>query len=195
MLHRFLLPLMAFAAVTSVCIADKAPPAYLRVAEITLDPPEKEQQVVSLRLTPGITRSYDKLRFECVYRQEYDWTGSSGRKQRRINEPVNFVYERDDVRLTDDLDSHISFKMPIGVELLRTRFGSTTFRQDVPVTVARIIVTAFAEGEPVWTYELPVTKGVQTLTAAHRTDLKTPTEAVKPKPRGERAAFGSIDLD
>jgi len=186
---------MVFAAVISVSVADNNPPPYLRIAEVTTDPPEKAQQVVSLRLTPGVTRSYDKLRFECVYRQEYDWTGSDGRKQQRINEPVNFVYERDNIKLTDDLDTHVSFKIPIGIELLRSRFGSTTFRPDVPVTVARILITAFVEGEAVWTYEIPSTRGIQNLTAAHRTDLKPAAEAVKPKPRSERAAFGSVDLD
>jgi hypothetical protein len=179
-----------------VCAAAGEPqPAFLRVAEITLDPPEKEQQVVSVRMTPGVTRAYTQLRFECIYRQEYDWTDSSGKQQRRVNEPVRFPYERDQVKLTDDLDAYVSFKMPIGIELLRSRFGSTTFRTDVPVTVARIRIEARDGETTVWAYEVPTTPGPQTLTDAQRADLAAPAAAATSKPRSERAAFGTVDLD
>lgn len=200
-------PLFAFALAVGAAVAiadDAAPqtaaqpvaqPTFLRVAEIAIDPPEKEQQVVSVRLTPGVTRAYTQLRFECVYHQEYDWTNSVGTVQRRVNEPVRFAYERDNVKLTDDLDAYVSFKMPIGIELLRSRFGTTAFRPDVPVTVARIRVEA-KDGEAiVWAYDVPTGVGPQKLTDAHRADLVKPAEGTKPKPRKERAALGSVDLD
>ena len=168
---------------------------WLQTVEVALDAPEKGLQVLSVRMTPGVTRTYDKLRFECVYRQEYDWTDSAGHTQRRINEPVRFAYERDDMRLTDDLDAHVSFKAPIATELLRERYGINAFKPDIPVAISRLRIEAVAGDATVWAYEVPTTPGPRTLADADRTDLATSGKATTPKPRSERAKFGKIDLD
>lgn len=175
--------------------AQEATPAWLKSVEVTLDPPEKELQVVSLRLTPGTTRSYTQLRFECVYRQEFDWTDSSGKTLRRINEPVRFTYERDQVRLTDDLDTYVSFKVPIGMDLLRSRYGTTVFRPETPVAIARIRIEARSEETAVWACEVPVREGPQALGPTHWVRLDAATKGTEAKPRSERAKFGTVDLD
>lgn len=187
--------LVATVGMVLASAAGEMQPPFLRVAEITVDPPEKEQQVVSVRMTPGVTRNYTLLRFECVYRQEYDWTNSVGTAQRRVDEPVRFAYDRDNVKLTDDLDAYVSFKMPIGIELLRSRFGATAFRTGVPVTVPRIRIEARDGETTAWAYEVPVAPGRQTLTDAHRADLAKPAEATTSKPRSQRAKLGAVDLD
>lgn len=184
----------ALLAATLVARADDEP-QYLKNAEITIDPPEKHLQVVTVRLLPGVTRNYTMLSFDCIYRQEYPWTNSAGRVLKRVTEPIHFTYERPNVKLTDDLDAYVSFKMPIGTEMLRERFGKTTFRENVPVTVPRIRVVARDEFAQVWVYELPTTAGLQLLTSANRPDLKKPEERVKPKPRSQRTKLGAIDLD
>ncbi len=176
--------------------------AFLVSAEVTFDPPGDDgMQVVTVRMAPGVTRSYDKLRFECVYSQTAPWTNSAGiARTKTTYAPVHFVYERTDVRFTTELDSYVSFRFPIGEDDLRTRFGNNAFRQGVPIRVARILVTGIAKERALWTYALPTTPGLQPVTDAQRTDLAPAQPEPEPeKPSAgtgaRRPRLGDIDLD
>ncbi len=194
--NRFLL-LAGFtlAAASTRAQEEVPPPDWLRKVVVTLDAPEKGQQVLSICMTPGVTQTYEQLRFECIYRQEFDWTDSAGRKLRRTHEPVRFTYERDDVRLTNDLDTHVSFKAPIGVEVLRGRFGNNAFRPDVPITIPRVRIEARSAGSAVWAYEVATTPEPQVLDGKHRVDVEKIPAKPRSKPSGDRAKFGTVDLD
>ena len=181
-----------------VAIADEEP--YLASAEVTFDPPGDDgTQVVTVRMAPGVTRSYDKLRFECVYAQSAPWTNSAGvARMKTTVAPVRFPYERDAMRLTTELDAYVSFRFPIGEDDLRRRFGNTAFRPGVPIRVVRILVSGISRDRVLWTYALPTEPGMHPVTDAQRTDLgKAAEEKPRPvaTPTGRPAKLGEIDLD
>lgn len=175
--------------------------SFLAAAEVTFDPPGDDgMQVVTVRMAPGVTRAYDKLRFECVYAQSAPWTNSAGvARMKTTVAPVRFPYERDAIRLTTELDSYVSFRFPIGEDDLRRRFGNTAFRPGVPIRVVRILVSGISRDRVLWTYALPTEPGMHPVTEAQRTDLDKPAEE-KPRPAapsagGRPAKLGEIDLD
>ena len=192
--------LLALCALRSAgSLADE--PAYLVSSEVTFDPPGADgQQVVTVRMAPGVTRSYDKLRFECVYAQSAPWTNSAGVVRSKTTvAPVRFTYDRDAMRLTTELDAYVSFRFPIGEEDLATRFGPHAFRPGVPITVPVILVSGLNGDHAVWTYKLPTAPGPHPVTEAQRTDLKSRSGASgpsgpKPAP-GKSTKLGEVDLD
>ncbi len=178
----------------AVCLAEE--PAYLVSSEVTFDPPGSDgQQVVTVRMAPGVTRSYDKLRFECVYAQSAPWTNSAGVVRSKTTiAPVRFTYDRDAMRLTTELDAYVSFRFPIGEEDLATRFGPHAFRPGVPITVPVILVSGLTGDHAVWTYKLPTAPGPHPVTEAQRTDLRRRPDAPKPA-HGKGTKLGEVDLD
>jgi len=122
--------------------------------EIKLDEkPVSGKQVVSIRFSPGETRNYDQFVFDCVLRQEYVQTDSSGRQRKRIVEPATFTFRENGVRFVEALDKHLSFWVPVGVEQLKEAFGDTLFVGTAPVTIHKITIKAMVGGDAVWTLE------------------------------------------
>lgn len=173
-----------------------AEPAYLRAAEVTFDPPGSDGlQVVTVRMTPGVTRAYDRLRFECVYAQSAPWTNSAGVVRSKTTfAPVHFEYERESIRLTTELDAYVSFRFPIGAEDLQSRFGPHAFRPGIPIQVAGLLVSGIHADRTLWTYRLPPTPGLRPITDAQRWDLRKKPEPPKPAP-GASTRLGEVDLD
>ena len=173
-----------------------AEPQYLASAEVTFDPPGNDgQQIVTVRMAPGVTRSYDKLRFECVYAQSAPWTNSAGVvRSKTTYAPVHFTYDREAIRLTTELDAYVSFRFPIGEDDLVTRFGPHAFRAGVPITVPCILVSGIVGERTLWTYRLPTTPGLQPVAESQRTDLKREEKPAAPKP-GQSTKLGEVDLD
>ena len=135
--------------------------------EIKLDEaPVSGKQVVSCRFTPGETKDYDVLIFECALRQEYVKKDSTGKERRRVVEPATFTYREQAVRMVEALDKHLSFWVPVGVEQVREAFGDTLFVADAPVTISKLKVTAMSGGEAVWTLEGKPGSGALTPPAA-----------------------------
>lgn len=173
--------------------------AFLTAAEVTFDPPGQDGlQVVTVRMAPGVTRSYDKLRFECVYAQSAPWTNSAGVVRSKTTiAPVHFAYDRESVRLTTELDAYVSFRFPIGEDDLRGRFGPHAFRPGVPIQVVEILVSGLFGDRILWTYRLPAEPGLRPVTEAQRIDQKkAPAPAPKPSAIGGRPTrLGEVDLD
>jgi len=105
-------------------------------------------------MTPSETREYDQLVFECVLHQEYEKRGSDGSIRRVTTEPATFVYREKNVRMVAELDKHISFWVPLGMEDIQQAYGKL-FSTNAPVTVARFRITAVSKGENVWSIEVP----------------------------------------
>ena len=196
----FLAALLALLPATPL-FAEEEP--FLASAEVTFDPPGDDgQQVVTVRMAPGVTRAYDKLRFECVYAQSAMWTNSAGvARMKTTVAPVRFTYERESIRLTTELDAYVSFRFPVGEDDLRRRFGNTSFRAGVPIKIPRILVSGIVRDRVLWTYALPTEPGLRPVTEAQRVDLRKATEtpprpATAPSAPADRPAkLGEIDLD
>jgi len=135
--------------------------AGVKLAEVKSDPPAASgKQVWSFRFTPGETRDYEQIVFECVLKQEYTKRGSDGSVRKMSVEPATFVYREKNVRMVEDLDKHISFWVPLGMDDIQQAYGKM-FQTNAPVTVSRFKVTAIAEGKEAWSIELP-NAGVRT---------------------------------
>ncbi|MGQ9661578.1 MAG: hypothetical protein ACUVWX_04465 [Kiritimatiellia bacterium] len=127
----------------------------LREIEIRSEPEAHGHKDFMVRMLPGQTYECERVQFECVYHQEFPWEDVRGRKYTKIYEPVNFKYQCKDVKFVNDLDTYISFRVPIGRDLLESAYGETTFVKGYPVTITRMKITAFANGAPLWSYEVP----------------------------------------
>ena len=125
----------------------------LTEVEITPDPVRDGQQTFDVRLTPGETRTYDKLTFDCVLHQEFPKTTTDQRSGTQIHEPAVFTYRRRDVKMVEELDVHISFQIPISLERLTEIYGATTFNTNYPVTVSRMTISAAQKNDTVWSFE------------------------------------------
>lgn len=180
-MKRILLASLAVAAL-SAALADE----WLQVAEIKLEPPDGGSQVVTARLTPARTATYDLLEFECVYRQEIPWRDARGVMLIKTNEPVTFTYRRQAAKLTQDLDFYCSFRAPIALDKLRANYGERTFSDGVPVHIDRLRIRALVNQAPLWTHEFPTS-------GTHKVAAALPPPPPKRAPPGSR--FGSVDLD
>jgi hypothetical protein len=141
--------------------------------EITPDPPLDGLQTFDVRFTPGETRTYDKLTFDCVLRQEFPKNTTDQRSGVQVHEPEVFTYRRRDVKMVEELDVHVAFKVPVSTDRLKEIFGLTAFNTNYPVTVPRMTITAEAGGKKVWSLVCE-TKGIL------RPDGAPPKEAPQP---------------
>jgi hypothetical protein len=126
----------------------------VREIEITRDPEVRGKTIYTVRMMPSETRSYDAITFECVYHQEFPWIDTRGRKSMKVHEPVTFTHRRADIKLVNDLDAYVNFRVPTSREQLDRIYGPKVFNKEHPVTVARIKMTAVSKGEKVWSYDL-----------------------------------------
>jgi len=126
----------------------------LREVEITPDPAQGDHQVFTVRITPGETHVYEKMTFECTYHQEFTSQATESKGAKVIHEPESFTYRQRDVKLVDDLDTHVSFRVPISYAKLRDMFGLTAFNTNAPVTISRMTITAFTSEGKAWSVEL-----------------------------------------
>jgi hypothetical protein len=129
----------------------------VREIEVTSDPEENGQQVFTVRLKPGETRAYDALTFACAYHQEFVRQTTDAEGTKGANEPAVFTYRRKDVRLVDDLDTHVSFRVPVGLKKLQDMYGETAFHPTAPITIARITITASPATGKGWRCTVPAT--------------------------------------
>lgn len=126
----------------------------VREIEITATPPRDGQLIMDVRLTPGQTAHYDKMTFDCVLRQEFPSEATHGNREKAVHEPASFTYRRKDVKMVEDLDTHISFKVPVGIDRLVEMYGLTTFNTNFPVTVSRVVISAASKAFS-WSYDIP----------------------------------------
>lgn len=127
----------------------------VRQVEITPDPPDNGQQVFTIRFTPGETKTYDLVTFTCVLRQEFASATTDRRTGNVVHEPESFVYRRKDLKMVDDLDCHVSFRVPVGLDRLKGIYGDTAFYTNAPVTVPRMTIAAFQKKQMIWSFEVP----------------------------------------
>lgn len=147
-----------------VLLGMSAAAAPLREIEVTSDPPDGSQQVFTLRIKPSETHAYEKMTFECTYRQEFESQATDSVGSKVVNEPASFTYRRKDIKLVDDLDCYVSFRVPMGIAKLSDMFGKTTFNTNSPIVVSRIRITAFDATGKAWTCSVDA-KGLHTFAA------------------------------
>lgn len=143
----------------------------VREIEITSNPPDPAtgQQLFNVRLTPDETAEYERISFDCVLRQAFTDQATHTKSSMKIHEPAVFTYRRKDVKMVQDLDTHISFRIPVGHQRLQEIFGQTAFNTNYPVTVDRMVITTSGP-QLSWTNEVPAS-------GVHRPPFK-----VKPPP-------------
>ena len=146
--------MLRLSAVLQSSCAVVATAGPVREVEITPDPVQGDQQIFTIRITPGETRVYDKMLFECIYHQEFASQATASQGTQVVHEPESFVYRRRDIKLVDDLDTHISFRVPISHAKLRDMFGLTAFNTNAPVSISRITITAFTTEGKAWALDL-----------------------------------------
>lgn len=151
----------------------------IREVEVTTDPPDKGQQMITIRMTPGETATYDVVAFSCVYRQVFASETSDQTGKTVVHEPEKFVYRRKDFKMVDDLDCHVSFRVPVSLDRLKAIYGDTTFRTNAPVTIPRLTVSASVNKQVQWSFEVPTS-------GTHKPSFPPPPPPPSPTPTGQR---------
>ncbi|MDI6775080.1 MAG: hypothetical protein QME60_06770 [Verrucomicrobiota bacterium] len=128
---------------------------WVRIVDIAVEPGPAGQDEYTIKITPERTRKYDELRFECVYHQEFPWQNFRGEKCQKVHEPVSFTFRRAEIELVNELDAHVSFRVPMDREALKQKHGEKVFNPDYPITVSRMKISGIVEDKPLWTVELP----------------------------------------
>lgn len=126
----------------------------VREIEITSTPPKDGLLIVDVRITPGQTAQYERMTFDCVLRQEFPSEATHLKRETKVHEPAFFTYRRKDIKMVEDLDTHISFKVPVSIGRLMEIYGITTFNTNFPVSVSRIVISASSKTLS-WTYDIP----------------------------------------
>lgn len=140
----------------------------VREVEITSNPPENGQQILNVRITPGQTVTYEKITIDCVLHQEFPSESTHKNREIKIHEPAVFTHRRKDVKMVEELDVNISFRVPVGMNRLMEIYGMTAFNTNYPVTVSRMIISATSKGGS-WSYEIPAS-------GAHKPPFPSPAQ-------------------
>ena len=147
-MHHGWLMLLVFSLIRSAC-ADP-----VSGIEVTPDPLKNGCQIFTIRFIPAETRTYEKLIFDCTYRQEYPNLSSHQPGASKVVEPAAFSYRIRDVKMVDSLDCNISFRIPIDVQKLQEIYGEHLFNTNYPAVVSKIKVTAYEKETALWSYQL-----------------------------------------
>ena len=148
--------LFLIALMTACCAVRGFAQDWFREIEVTSEETVANKMDYTVRFTPARNHLCDRIVFECVYHQEFPWENARGRKYIKIHEPVNFVYRRPAVKMVNDLDQHVSFRAPYGLATVVAKYGPKLFNKDFPVTVDRILMTAFCGQQKLWSYAVPI---------------------------------------
>lgn len=127
----------------------------IKVLDITTEPEDTGKVIYTVMITPGRTDTIELLTFECTYHQKFPFEDSTGKKVNKIHEPVSFTYKTRNIKLVNELDSYINFRVPLTLELLKPIFGEKTFDEKSPITVSTIKITAKNGKDILWEYTVP----------------------------------------
>lgn len=157
-----------------VCGADG-----IKEAEVTSDPPAGGQQTVTIRLRPSRSHICDRITFDCTLRQEFPWETGWQQKTNRVHEPATFPHRRKEVKLVEDLDCYISFRVPVAMDRLVDIYGTATFNTNYPVTVSRVRITGTVKDETVWSIEAAANAGPVRVGAAPPAEKSKPADSAR----------------
>ncbi len=122
--------------------------------EITPDPLKNGQQVFTFRFNSGETLTYAKITFDCTYRQSFPSQTSDQPSGTKVIEPAVFTYRAKDVKMVENLDCHVSFRVPMDIHKLQEIYGDHTFNTNYPAIVSKIKVTALKQETVLWSFDL-----------------------------------------
>lgn len=126
--------------------------------EITREDEDTGKAIFTIHTLPGKTGKFDKIEYELVYHQEFDFENSRGKKYYKIHEPAKFKYTRRDEKMVADLDHYVNFRAPVSAEQIELMYGNQTFKKNVPINIPRIIIRAYQYDEMLWQYTLEIGK-------------------------------------
>ncbi len=128
----------------------------LKTFSASVDQPERGRQTVTVRMIPSATRTYDELLFEAVLGQRFMFKRADGSRKMRTFKPATFTYRDKNVRLVEDLEKYISFRVPVGQDEAKKAFGVKTFRDGVVIEILEIKIEAKFEGSTLWREKVKV---------------------------------------
>ena len=152
---KYVILIMAMGLLLNISATD----AY-RISELTVTREDEDtgKSIFTVHILPGETQKFDKLKYIITYHQDFPFEDSRGRKYHKIHEPAVFTYERKKVKLVEDLDNYINFRVPISRERLKIIYGKLTFHPKFPITIPSIKICAYDDGEVVWEHDVKINK-------------------------------------
>ena len=139
---------MAGLLASGACMADS-----LKEIEFTSEPPVNGKQIFTVRMRPAVNQTYEAIVFDCSLSQEFMLDTPDRGRIRKVSEPAVFTYRRKDIKLTEDLDAYVSFRVPVGLDRLRDIYGVNAFTTNSPVFVSRMKISAIANGATAWSLD------------------------------------------
>lgn len=173
---RMVVVVTLFCALAAVASAD---PYKILELDIAREDEGTGKTIFTVHMLPGQTEKFDKIEYIVVYHQDFPFEDSRGNKYHKIHEPAKFKYTRRDIKLVEDLDNYVNFRVPTSRERLIILYGKFAFHSKYPITEPRIIIRAYDNGEVAWEHEISTDK-------AYVWDEKKGTLVVKP-PKKKRS--------
>jgi hypothetical protein len=108
------------------------------------------KSIFTVHILPGETKKFDKVEYILIYHQDFPFEDSRGNKYHKIHEPAKYKYTRRKVKFVEDLDSYVNFRVPVSRDRLRMIYGKFAFHPKYPITIPRMIIRAYDDGDVVW---------------------------------------------
>lgn len=141
-----------------VSLTSHAGLSKIQELEVTREDEGTGKSIFTTHMLPGETRKFDKIDYILTYHQQFPFEDSRGRKYVKIHNPAEFKYSRKKVKLVEDLDHFVNFRVPVSRERLKIIYGKLTFHPKFPITIPNIKIQAYDDGELVWEHVVKVNK-------------------------------------
>lgn len=128
----------------------------IKELDITREDEDTGKSIFSVHILPGETKKFDKIEYILTYHQEFPFEDSRGGKYQKIHDPAEFKYTRAKVKLVEDLDHYVNFRVPVSRDRLKIIYGILTFHPKYPITIPEIKIQAFDDGELAWEHVVKI---------------------------------------
>ncbi|MBN1865639.1 MAG: hypothetical protein JW808_12145 [Victivallales bacterium] len=118
--------------------------------QVTREDEDNGKSIFTVFIRPGETMRLDKIEYLVPYHQSFPFEDSRGNSYTKTHEPAVFKYTRQKVKLVEDLDDHVNFRVPVSFGRLKVIYGNLTFHPDYPILIPQIKIVAYNRGNVVW---------------------------------------------
>ena len=122
----------------------------VREIEIKPDPPDADKQIFTIRFVPDETTVYDQIVIACTLQQELVLATPDGGQTNMICQAGIFTARQRNVKMVKGVDCYVSFFVQLRTQRFCDMSGKSNVQTNVPVTVARMKITAYRKGKAVW---------------------------------------------
>ncbi len=124
--------------------------------QVTREDEDNGKSIFTVFIRPGETASLDRIEYLVPYHQSFPFEDSRGNSYDKTHGPAVFKYTRQKVKLVEDLDDHVNFRVPVSLDRLKVIYGNLTFHPDYPILIPKIKIVAYSRGKVIWEHDAKI---------------------------------------